>query len=121
MIYMKLTPKMILQLVSIIFAGELGLSFFYADVIVKIKKFSASINSQKAIFIMEQALKSKWEKEPVWLHGDLAIGNILLKNGKINAIIDFGGVAVGDPACDLALYWNFLRVNLKIYLNPDYL
>lgn len=70
---------------------------------------------------MEQALKSQWEKEPVWLHGDLAIGNILLKKGKINAIIDFGGVAVGDPACDLALYWSFLRVNLKTYLNPDYL
>lgn len=39
-----------------------GLKFFYADTKVKIKKFSTSINSQKAIFIIEQALKSQWEK-----------------------------------------------------------
>ena len=52
-------------------------------------------------------MNSRWEKEPVWIHGDLAIGNILLKGKKINAIIDFGGMAIGDPACDLVLYWNF--------------
>jgi aminoglycoside phosphotransferase (APT) family kinase protein len=38
---------------------------------------------------------------PIWIHGDFAIGNILMDAGKLSAVIDFGGAAVGDSACDL--------------------
>lgn len=55
------------------------------------------------------ACKTKWDKPPVWIHGDFAIGNMLLKNSKLSAIIDFGGVALGDPACDLVIAWTFLN------------
>lgn len=40
------------------------------------------------------------------MHGDIAVGNLLVKNGKLNAVIDFGQLAIGDPACDLAITWN---------------
>nr|WP_231290014.1 phosphotransferase [Rickettsia australis] len=32
-----------------------------------------------------------------------------MKNGKLDAIIDFGGMIVGDPACDLVIIWTFFQ------------
>jgi aminoglycoside phosphotransferase (APT) family kinase protein len=57
--------------------------------------------------IWELALTSKWSGEPVWIHGDIAPGNILIKNGKLCAVIDFGILGVGDPSCDAAMAWTF--------------
>ncbi len=53
------------------------------------------------------ALASKWELEPVWLHGDIAPGNLLVQDGKLSAVIDFGILGVGDPSCDAAMAWTF--------------
>ena len=36
------------------------------------------------------------------------MGNLLLNDGRLSAVIDFGQVAVGDPACDLAIAWTLL-------------
>jgi aminoglycoside phosphotransferase (APT) family kinase protein len=44
----------------------------------------------------------------VWMHGDLHPANLLVHHGRISAVIDFGLVAVGDPACDLMVAWTFL-------------
>lgn len=46
-----------------------------------------------------------WEGPPVWFHGDLLPGNLLVAGGRLRAVIDFGGVAVGDPSCDLMPAW----------------
>ncbi len=48
-----------------------------------------------------------WEGAPVWLHGDLMSGNLLVVDGRLSAVIDFGCLGVGDPACDLQPAWNF--------------
>ena len=45
---------------------------------------------------------------PVWLHGDLHSGNLLAERGRLSAVIDFGLLAVGDPACDLMVAWTLL-------------
>lgn len=42
----------------------------------------------------------------VWIHGDLLPGNLLVVDGRLSAVIDFGGLNVGDPACDLKSAWN---------------
>ena len=55
-----------------------------------------------------QHYATKWDKTPVWIHGDFAIGNILIDSGKLSAVIDFGGIVVGDPACDLVIAWTYL-------------
>ncbi|WP_394940769.1 aminoglycoside phosphotransferase family protein [Psychromicrobium sp. YIM B11713] len=47
----------------------------------------------------------EWEREPYWFHGDLHAANILIKAGKLSAIIDFGDLGCGDPAIDLAAAW----------------
>lgn len=47
-----------------------------------------------------------WEGREVWVHGDLLPGNLLVVGGRLSAVIDFGGLNVGDPACDLQSAWN---------------
>lgn len=54
-----------------------------------------------------------WDGSPVWIHGDLADSNMLAKRRRnhgdrreLSAVIDFGGMAVGDPACDLLVAWD---------------
>ncbi len=59
----------------------------------------------RATDIWNAALASAWAGPPVWLHGDIAAGNLLVRDGRLCAVIDFGNLAVGDPACDLAVAW----------------
>ena len=66
------------------------------------------IDSDIATKVWEAAINAKWHGKPLWLHGDFAAGNLLVKNGRLNAVIDFGGLGVGDPACDLTIAWTFL-------------
>ena len=64
------------------------------------------LDSKLAIKIWEEALHApEWDKEPVWFHGDLLPGNLLVKEGRLHAVIDFNGLGAGDPACDLMLVW----------------
>lgn len=43
-----------------------------------------------------------------WLHGDLLAENLLVRNGRLAAVLDFGGLAVGDPTVDLVAAWELL-------------
>ena len=63
-----------------------------------------------------EALNSKWESKNLWVHGDLSAANILINQGEISAVIDFGCLGVGDPACDLVIAWTFLsRESRKVF------
>jgi len=42
---------------------------------------------------------------PVWIHGDLHPGNLLVCHGRLSAVIDFGDLTAGDPATDLSVLW----------------
>jgi aminoglycoside phosphotransferase (APT) family kinase protein len=72
-----------------------------------IQNLSDTINAKLAIEIWDKAVMTKWERLPVWFHGDIAKGNLLTKNGELYAVIDFGCCGVGDPACDLSIAWTF--------------
>ncbi|MEU8762257.1 aminoglycoside phosphotransferase family protein [Streptomyces sp. NPDC048659] len=50
----------------------------------------------------------QWDGPPVWIHGDLLPGNVLTRDGRLSAVIDFGGLGTGDPACDLLAAWSLL-------------
>lgn len=62
---------------------------------------------EKVRHIWKQALATQWRNEPVWVHGDVSIGNLLVENGKLSAVIDFGSLCTGDPACDLVIAWTY--------------
>jgi aminoglycoside phosphotransferase (APT) family kinase protein len=65
------------------------------------------IDTGRATAVWDAALEAPdWEREPVWFHGDLLSGNVLVEQGRLSAVIDFGGLAVGDPACDLMIAWS---------------
>ncbi len=59
--------------------------------------------------VWKKSTSSKWNKRPVWVHGDLSAGNIVLKDNKLAAVIDFGCIGVGDPSCDLVIAWTFFK------------
>jgi aminoglycoside phosphotransferase (APT) family kinase protein len=54
-----------------------------------------------------------WHGPGVWIHGDLQSGNLLVQQGRLNAVIDFGCLGVGDPACDLIVAWNFIPADTR--------
>ncbi|MBO4208115.1 aminoglycoside phosphotransferase family protein [Micromonospora echinofusca] len=58
--------------------------------------------------IWARALDACWDGVDRWFHGDIAPGNLLLADGRLAAVIDFGTCGVGDPACDLAIAWTLL-------------
>jgi aminoglycoside phosphotransferase (APT) family kinase protein len=54
-----------------------------------------------------------WPGPGVWLHGDLHAGNLLAHRGRLRAVIDFGCLARGDPACDLMVAWTYLPAEVR--------
>jgi len=58
--------------------------------------------------VWDDAMATSWDREPVWFHGDVATGNLLVRDGRLAAVLDFGTSGVGDPACDTVIAWTFL-------------
>jgi aminoglycoside phosphotransferase (APT) family kinase protein len=54
-----------------------------------------------------------WNGNEVWVHGDLLPGNLLVVEGRLTAVIDWGGLNVGDPACDLQPAWNMFDIESR--------
>lgn len=66
------------------------------------------IDTDAVTAVWEAALAAAWHGSPVWLHGDVSAGNLLVSKGQLSAVIDFGSSGVGDPACDLSIAWTLL-------------
>ncbi len=49
-----------------------------------------------------------YDGPPVWLHGDLHPANVLVDDGQVSGVIDFGDITAGDPAGDLSVAWMLL-------------
>jgi len=65
------------------------------------------IDSAGVTAVWEDALAAPaWGGAPTWVHGDLSAGNLLVRDGRLSGVIDFGGLAVGDPAVDLMPAWS---------------
>ena len=65
------------------------------------------VDAGAVIHSWEQSLAApEWAEAPLWVHGDLLPGNLLFRHGRLTAVIDWGSLNVGDPACDLQPAWN---------------
>ncbi|MEV7181671.1 aminoglycoside phosphotransferase family protein [Kitasatospora sp. NPDC093679] len=72
------------------------------------------VDCDAATSVWEQALRAPVpDGPPVWLHADLMPGNLLVADGRLTAVIDFGCAGVGDPACDLFPAWNLLPADAR--------
>ncbi len=68
--------------------------------------------------LWDRALASRWSRDPVWVHGDVAPGNLLVEQGRLIGVIDFGSMGVGDPACDLVMAWtHFDKTSRQQFMN----
>ncbi len=72
------------------------------------------IDADAATAAWDAALETPvWPGPPVWLHGDLQSGNLLAVDGRLSAVIDFGCLGVGDPACDVMPAWTYLSADTR--------
>jgi len=100
-----------------------SLKIYDAETQEAIASLGNKIDASTVTKIWNAALASTWQHLPVWVHGDIAPNNLLVKNGKLCAVIDFGGLGIGDPACDYAIAWTFFksesRKTFRATLSPD--
>ena len=82
------------------------------------------VDPAAATAVWEAALAAPvWAGPPTWLHGDLLPGNLLVADGALTAVIDFGGLGAGDPTVDLLPAWAFFpaaaRARFRAALGAD--
>ncbi len=95
------------------FRGE-PLSRRDADTRAAIATLGDSIEGERVVAVWEQAVQAPpWGSAAVWIHGDLDRQNMLVTAGRLSGVIDFGTLAVGDPACDVMVVWKLLSPELR--------
>jgi aminoglycoside phosphotransferase (APT) family kinase protein len=78
-----------------------------------IADLKTTVSPAVATEIWESALSTAWDASPVWVHGDVAAGNLLVRDGRLSAVIDFGQLVTGDPACDMVIAWTLLDADSR--------
>ncbi|NNM26665.1 MAG: aminoglycoside phosphotransferase family protein [Phycisphaerales bacterium] len=81
------------------------LSVYDEETRTAIDTLGPRVNGPAVTAVWRTALASSWDRTPVWVHGDVSVGNLLVRKGRLAAVIDFGSMGVGDPACDLTMAW----------------
>lgn len=73
----------------------------------RLQAWAGDLDSDAAVAAWEGALQAPaWTGAPEWVHCDLLRPNLLVRDGRLRAVIDFGGVGVGDPAADVIAAWS---------------
>jgi aminoglycoside phosphotransferase (APT) family kinase protein len=83
------------------------LMIYDAETRETIQELAGEVDADAATRVWDAALETTGQGAPVWVHGDVAVGNLLIKTGRLSAVIDFGCSSIGDPACDLVMAWTF--------------
>ncbi|TCC06187.1 aminoglycoside phosphotransferase family protein [Kribbella soli] len=81
--------------------------YYHDETLEALAVLKGRIDTDLAREVWDAALAASWDRPPVWFHGDIAHGNLLVRDGRLSAVIDFGTSGVGDPACDLVIAYTF--------------
>jgi len=81
--------------------------YYHDQTVEALAVLKGRIDTDLAREVWDAALATSWDRPPVWFHGDIATGNLLVRDGRLSAVIDFGTSGVGDPACDLVIAYTF--------------
>ena len=72
-----------------------------------IEHLGGLVDADRARRVWRDALDAgPWGGDPVWVHGDLLPGNVLVRHDRLSGVIDWSGAGIGDPACDAMLAWS---------------
>ena len=82
-------------------------AYYHDETIEALAALKGRIDTDLAREVWDAALATSWDRPLVWFHGDIAHGNLLVQDGRLSAVIDFGTSGVGDPACDLVIAYTF--------------
>lgn len=80
------------------------------------------VDLEAAEAVWDDALKLSGAAEsspPSWYHGDLAAENLLVQDGHLAGVLDFGGLAVGDPTVDLMVAWEVLDAPARAHFRQQ--
>jgi aminoglycoside phosphotransferase (APT) family kinase protein len=80
---------------------------YHDETVAALAALKGRIDTDLAREVWDAALATSWDRPPRWFHGDIASGNLLVRDGRLSAVIDFGTCGVGDPACDLVIAYTF--------------
>lgn len=98
-----------------------SLSVYHDETIQAINQCD-DFNQKQCLEIWNSGIKSIHLNQNSWIHGDFEKDNLLIKNGKLHAVIDFGNMAIGDPACDYVMAWTYFnKESRKIFLGDLHL
>lgn len=86
-----------------------SLTVYDGEVRKAVAVLGSEIDVEAVTAVWDSALAAKWRNPPVWFHGDVSAGNLLVRDGRLSAVIDFGCFGVGDPACDLSIAWTLFE------------
>ena len=84
------------------------LAIYEEEALQAIETLGAEVPRDEVHRAWEDAMATSWQRAPVWVHGDVASGNLLVRDGRLAAVLDFGSSGVGDPACDVVIAFTFL-------------
>ncbi|WP_082563853.1 MULTISPECIES: aminoglycoside phosphotransferase family protein [unclassified Nocardioides] len=74
---------------------------------------TSEIDPSAVLAVWADALEAPaWDGEPTWFHGDLHEGNLLVRDGRLAAVIDWGAAGRGDPAIELNAMWGYLPASV---------
>ena len=72
-----------------------------------IDRLEATVDRRRALEVWDDALAAgPFAGDPVWVHGDLLPGNVLVREGGLAGVIDWSATGVGDPACETMFAWS---------------
>jgi aminoglycoside phosphotransferase (APT) family kinase protein len=86
-----------------------GLAVYDGETRACIDELRDVVDATRVTALWERALTSSWSAPPAWVHGDVAAGNLLVRDGSLCGVIDFGQTAAGDPAGDATIAWTLFR------------
>jgi len=80
------------------------------DVVHKcVRQLDRLVDGDRILDVWSRLVRTPpWTGPPLWAHGDLHPGNLLVSDGRLSAVIDFGDLCSGDPATDLSIAWMLL-------------
>ncbi|WP_068409054.1 aminoglycoside phosphotransferase family protein [Labrenzia sp. OB1] len=88
-------------------------SVYGHDVQKSLEILEGKVDASLCLEIWQRSVTSAWNDAPVWFHGDVAIGNIVVDKNTVKALIDFGTCGLGDPACDFVMAWTYFDVKSR--------